>query len=127
MNTQVRRLVTKIAKLRYAAKSAYCVEVLSFLHILKDRDVSDQIVDIPEDKAQRLYQVQLNNNNVVKELCVRGRGISWNVQGGGIFLEGGGPEVTEKKNFYFFKYGYYALVFFFKFYSMDMYLCDGGD
>ena len=82
---QVRRLVTKIAKLRYAAKSAYCDEVLSFLDILhvKDRDVSDQIVNIPEDKAQRLYQVQLNNNNVVKELCVRGRDISWNVQGGG--------------------------------------------
>ena len=53
MNTQVRRLVTKIAKLRYAAKSAYCDEVLSFLEILKDRDVSDQIVNIPEDKAQR--------------------------------------------------------------------------
>ena len=90
MNTQVRRLVTKIAKLRYAAKSAYCDEVLSFLDILKDRDVSDQIVNIPEDKAQRLYQVQLNNNNVVKELCVRGRGISWNVQGGGIFFGGRG-------------------------------------
>ena len=80
MNTQVRRLVTKIAKLRYAAKSAYC-------------DVSDQIVNIPEDKAQRLYQVQLNNNKVVKELCVPGRGISWNVQGG--------KEVTENKHFYF--------------------------
>ena len=96
MNTQARRLVTKIAKLRYAAKSAYCDEVLSFLDILKDCDVSDQIVNIPEDKAQRLYQVQLNNNNVVKELCVRGRGISWNVQGGG------GPKVTENKHFYFF-------------------------
>ena len=105
MNTQVRRLVTKIAKLRYAAKSAYsgyCDEVLSFLDILKDRDVSDQIVNIPEDKAQRQYQVQLNNNNVVKELCVRGRGISWNVQGGGHFFWGeGGPEVTENKHFYF--------------------------
>ena len=73
MNRQVRRLVIKIAKLRYAAKSAYCDEVLSFLDILKDCDVSDQIVNIPEDKAQRLYQVQLNNNNVVKELCVRTR------------------------------------------------------
>ena len=82
MNTQVRRLVTKSVKLQYAAKSAYCHSVmkfLSFLDILKDRDVSDQIVNIPEDKAQRLYQVQLNSNNVVKELCVRDRGISWNV------------------------------------------------
>ena len=87
MNTQVRRLVTKIAKLRHAAKSAYCDEVLSFLDILKDCDVSDQIVNIPEDKAQRLYQVQLNNNNVVMELCVQG--ISWNVQGGHLFGGGG--------------------------------------
>ena len=101
MNTQVRRLVTKIAKLRCAAKSAYCDEVLSFLDILKDCDVSDQIVNIPEDKAQHLYQVQLNNNNVVKELCVRGRGISWNIQGEAFFLGGGGPEVTENMHLYF--------------------------
>ena len=79
-----------------------CDEVLSFLDILKDRDVSDQIVNIPEDKAQRQYQVQLNNNNVVKELCVRGRGISWNVQGGAFFFFwGGGPEVTENVHFHF--------------------------
>ena len=84
--------MTKITKLRCAAKSAYCNEVVSFLDILKDHDVSDQIANIPEDKAQRLYQVQLNNNNVVKELCVRGRGISWNVQGGGIFLGEGVPK-----------------------------------
>ena len=78
--------MTKIAKLRYAAKSAYCDEVLSFLDILKDRDVSDQIVNIPEDKAQRLYQVQLNNNNVVKEyivnLCL---GVGWG--GGGVGID----------------------------------------
>ena len=43
----------------------YCDEVVNFFDILKDRDVSDQIVNIPEDEAQRLYQVQLNNNNVV--------------------------------------------------------------
>ena len=86
MNTQVRRLVTKIAKLRYAAKSAYCDEVLSFLDILKDRDVSDQIANIPEDKAQRLYQVQLNSNNVVRN-CV------WaypRMSRGAFFLGGGG-------------------------------------
>ena len=35
---RVRRLVTKITKLRCAAKSAYCDEVVSFLDI---RDVSD--------------------------------------------------------------------------------------
>ena len=93
--------MTKTAKLQYAAKSAYCDEVLSFLDILRDRAVSDQIVNIPEDKAQRLYQVQLNNNNVVKELCVRGRGISWNVQGGHFFRGEGGPKVTENKHFYF--------------------------
>ena len=92
---QVRRLVTKIAKLRCAAKSAYCDEVLSFLDIRKNRHVSDQIVNILEDKAQRLYQVQLNNNNVVKELCVRGRGISWNFQGGGIFLGRGGGSRSD--------------------------------
>ena len=101
LNTQVRRFVTKIAKFRYAAKSAYCDEVLSFLDILKDCDVSDQIVNIPEDKAQRLYQVQNNNIIVVKELCVLGRGISWNVQGGAFFGGEGGPEVTENKHFYF--------------------------
>ena len=48
-------------------------------------------------------------------------------RGGHFFGGEGGPEVTEKKHFYFLKYGYYTLVFFFKFYSMDMYLCDGGD
>ena len=64
--TRVRRLVTKITKLRCAAKSAYCDEVVNFLDILKDRDVSEQIVNIPEDEAQRVYQVQINNNNVVK-------------------------------------------------------------
>ena len=64
--TRVRRLVTKITKLRCAAKSAYCDEVVNFLDILKGRDVSEQIVNIPEDEAQRVYQVQINNNNVVK-------------------------------------------------------------
>ena len=64
--TRVRRLVTKITKLRCAAKSAYCDEVVNFLDILKDCDVSEQIVNIPEDEAQRVYQVQINNNNVVK-------------------------------------------------------------
>ena len=63
---RVRRLVTKITKLRCAAKSAYCDEVVNFLDILKDCDVSEQIVNIPEDEAQRVYQVQINNNNVVK-------------------------------------------------------------
>ena len=89
MNTQVRRLVTKIAKLRYAAKSAYCDEVLSFLDILKDRDVSDQIANIPDDKAQRLYQVQLNNNNVVRN-CVYEAGAYPRMSRGGIFFLGGG-------------------------------------
>ena len=89
MNTRVRRKKSKITILRCAAKSAYCDEVVSFLDIRKDCDVSDQIVHVPEDKAQRLYQVQLNNNNVVKELCIRGRGISWNVQGVWHFFIGG--------------------------------------
>ena len=52
--TRVRRLVTKITKLRCAAKSAYCDEVVNFLDLLKDRDVSEQIVNM------------INNNNVVK-------------------------------------------------------------
>ena len=72
------------------------MKFVSFLDILKDREVSDQIVNIPEDKAQR--QAQLNNNTVVKELCVRGRGISWNVHGGGGKR---GPEVTEIMHFEF--------------------------
>ena len=49
-------------------------------------------------------KVQVNNNNVVKELCARGRGISWNVQEGwGAFFvgEGRGLEVTENMHFYF--------------------------
>ena len=96
-------LVTKITKLRCAAKSAYCVEIVSFLAILKGRDVSDQMVNIPEDKAQSLHQVQLNIIMLLMNLCVRGKGISWNVQGGGhFFLEGGGgPKVTENIHFYY--------------------------
>ena len=49
-------------------------------------------------------KVQVNNNNVVKELCAQGRGISWNVQEGwGAFFEGEGRglEVTENMHFYF--------------------------
>ena len=60
--------MTKITKLRCAAKSAHCEcdEVVNFLDILKDCDVSEQIVNIPEDEAQRVYEVQINNNSVVK-------------------------------------------------------------
>ena len=96
-------LVTKITKLRCAAKSAYCVEVVSFLAILKGRDVSDQMVNIPEDKAQSPHQVQLNINNVVNEfVCTRQGHILECPGGGAFFLEGGGgPKVTENIHFYY--------------------------
>ena len=84
LSTRVSRLVTKISKLRGAAKSAYCDEVVNFLDIMKGRDDYDQIVNIPEDEAQILYQVHLNITNIVMELCVRDRGIAWNIQGGNI-------------------------------------------
>ena len=46
-------------------------------------------------------KVQVNNNNVLKELCARGRGMSR--RGGGAFSEGEGKslEVTENMHFYF--------------------------
>ena len=48
-------------------------------------------------------KVQVNNNNVVKELCARGRGIDPGMsrRGGVHFLRGRGLQVTENMHFYF--------------------------
>ena len=57
-------------------------------------------------------KVQVNNNNVVKELCARGRGISWNVQEGWgfLFFEGEGSPGDREYAFLFLKYEYYTLI-----------------
>ena len=56
-------------------------------------------------------KVQVNNNNVVKELCARGRGISWNVQEGWVhFFEGVGSPGDREYAFLFLKYEYYTLI-----------------